>query len=92
MSKVNFNILLLVSSLFPTFNSHANDLDKFNKELKSISFAEVMDAKQFKEPEARWAFKVETMGKLKGARSDLEISKESKELIIALEISSRSNY
>lgn len=92
MSKTIVNSLLLISTLSSVISSHANELDDFNKELKNISFKEVMLAKKIKEPEAGWAFKVETMGKAAGARSSLEISEEAKELIIAFEISSRKNY
>lgn len=90
-NKIFLNIFLSLC-LVPTCPVLADGFDAFNAQLKSVTFNDVICAKKYKEPEAGKIFKVETMGKLSGPRSDLKISNEAKKLIIYFEVTGKNNY
>lgn len=93
MDRRNFVTLLITSSVLKNISfSYASENYSFREELKAFKLQDVIDSKKYLENEAAAVFKVETQGKLKGARSDLTISEDAIALLIAAEVSSEENY
>lgn len=93
MDRRNFITLMITYAVIRNIPvGYANELNSFRQGLKTFTLENVLDSKQYIEPEAATVFQVETQGQLKGARSDLKISEDAISLIVAAEVSSESNY